>query len=243
MKVVFENGKKLYNTFKPAMRFLDEVTIKFKKEGIEIFQLDPSRIVLLQTIIPKSEFLAYDVQEEQKITVWCKDLYNALKNITKNSIITIMLEKDYLTIGIDDKDIIHLYKLPTINKEDWAKLDIPDLPFTVTSEVRGDVLKKAVRNITSDVVVFKASKDRLIIEDKVDDKYSVFKYSADLIYFSHYVEEDTRVPVVAYYGTSYIRDALSGVDKKDIVILRFGEEIPILLKYGYNKFLIAPRIV
>ena len=246
MRVVFEGADVFKKSIKAIGKIVDEGVFVFDEEGMKLRSTDPSKIAMVDFLLPRHAFREYDVPEPVKVGLNIDDILNALKRAKSSEEVHMGLTED------GSRFIIELigkarrrFVLPVLDVG-GAELPTPKLAFTATAKVIAEVLQNAFKDadafsshvtldVTSDAFTIKATgtKGEYVLELKRD----VHDALLDLT-----VSEPAR----ASYPLDYLQDMVGEVSKTAAVTVSLKTDAP--LKLGYNigdasfVYYLAPRI-
>jgi len=244
-EIVFDGAKDFADLIATASNLIDEAAFKFTEEGISMRAMDPSRVVLIDLNLPESIFSKYEVVEEETVGVNMDHFKKILKRgKNKDTLILRKGDDNFLEVTFEGT-ARRTFKLPLIEVE-TLELDLPELPFTATVVVLGDVLKEAVKDasLVSDAIKFMATENEFIMKAEGETNEVEIKLTLeDEGLLDLKVSENTA----SAYGISYLADMLKGIGKSDEVTIHFGNEMPLQMEYsirdeGKLVFLLAPRV-
>nr|3LX2_A Chain A, DNA polymerase sliding clamp 2 [Thermococcus kodakarensis]3LX2_B Chain B, DNA polymerase sliding clamp 2 [Thermococcus kodakarensis]3LX2_C Chain C, DNA polymerase sliding clamp 2 [Thermococcus kodakarensis] len=245
-EIVFDSAREFESLIATLEKFFDEAVFQVNMEGIQMRAIDPSRVVLVDLNLPEMLFSKYSVESEEAIAFDLKRFLKVLKLARSRD--TLVLRKggeNFLEVGLlGDENT--WFKLPLIDAN-TPEIEIPSLPWTVKAVVLAGALKRAVKaaKLVSDSIYFMATPEKLTFKAEGNDsevRTVLTMEDPGLLDLEHKMTKAKSA-----YGVAYLEDILRSLADADEVIIRFGFDIPLLLKYmvrdaGEVSFLIAPRV-
>ncbi len=246
MKAVFDGADVFKKSIKAIGKIVDEGVFVFDDEGMKLRSTDPSKIAMVDFLLPKQAFREYEVTETVKVGLNIDDILNALKRAKSTEEVHLSLSED------GSRFIVELigkarrrFVLPVLDIA-GAELPTPKLTFTASAKVMAEVIQNAFKDadafashvtldMTSDAFTIKASgtKGEYVLELKKD----VHDALLDLT-----VSEPAR----ASYPLDYLQDMVGEVSKTAAVTLSIKTDAPLKLGYSIGDasfvYYLAPRI-
>ncbi len=244
MRVVFEGADVFKKSMKAIGNIVDEGVFTFDDEGMKLRSTDPSKIAMVDFLLPKHAFREYEVEGETKVGLNIDEVMNALKRVKSSEEVHLSLEDGRFIIELVGK-AKRRFVLPVLDIG-GSELPTPKLSFTASSKVISEVLQNAFKDaevfsshvtIEMDSETFKVSASGARGEYVLELKKDVHDSLLDLA-----VSEPAR----ASYPLDYLQDMLSEVSKTAAVTIAIKTDAP--LKLGYNigdasfVYYLAPRI-
>jgi proliferating cell nuclear antigen len=244
MKVTYSNAKIMKAVIQSLSKLVDEATIKFKPEGIELEALDRAHIALIRLKFPKEMFSEYEVDQEFNFGFNTQYLLKIFKGIKR---------KEGISFEIESPEIVKLNILGAVVRSYNIKnLDVtpPEIPsvnleFEVNASLSSKGFNKAVQQISavSDSIIISATEDSIILkaegENKIEIEFSKENGSLQSI-------EITK-QAISSYSADYLNDILSLTTVSDYIVLSYAENKPIQLEFnieggGKVNYLQAPKV-
>ncbi len=246
MRAVFEGADVFKKSIKAIGNIVDEGVFVFDDEGMKLRSTDPSKIAMVDFLLPKHAFREYEVEGEVKIGLNIDDVLNALKRAKSSEEVHISLTED------GSRFIVELvgkakrrFVIPVLDIG-GAELPTPKLAFTASAKVMAEVVQNAFKDadafsshvtldLTPDTFTIKASgtKGEYVLELKKD----IHDALLDLT-----VSEPAR----ASYPLDYLQDMVKEVSKTAAVTVALKTDAPLKLAYNIGDasfvYYLAPRI-
>lgn len=238
-----------------------QIQLYFKKDGLNITELDINHVALIECNINTSFFKEYEIDEEIQFDINIKDYINILKKNKKMNI-------DRLEISFDNKDnkMINIFyksnakkgnvhKLSTIQRDN-NKIDVN--VFRELNPINSLSLNvETIPNIVEQALIYS---DQLDLDLDVDKKCLSFKSVGNMGEFEYNLEEDDEDIYEHSYKESinktsftltYLKNISNVSNLTDKIIIEFEFDKPIFFEFDLieknNVFgnifaVIAPRI-
>ena len=210
-----------------AATFSDKITFFVDVDGVKMRVLDSAKIALLDAMLPRSAFLAFDADGVGHVTVDAKSLLSILRR-AKSKGAELKYEDGQLVVTIAG---VHSFKIRTLEAS-VEEVPQPKVNHTATAYVDVEALREAV----IDARIIKADAAKLVAENNT----LTFKASNE----TKEVEvrlSDAMGTAASKYSLDYLAKALKAFDD-GIVEVRFADNAPLELANSYAKIFIAPRI-
>lgn len=208
---------------------LDEMTMKVSEEnGIQVKQMDESKIALLDVKIEPSNFKDIQAEETAKVKVRAGELKKALKNL-KDKEVTIEEQENKLVI----KGGNQRYEIPILSMESRDD-NIPEVDFDIEIEVDKSDLKKkiGIAGGFSNHLKFRANGD-LEIEAEEESAYR------DIV--KEDIEVDEEIEVM--FPISYLKNL---VPKMSEITMSLKSDCPLKMYSSEDGVVVesflAPRV-
>ncbi len=246
MKLVFEGADVFKKSIKAIGKIVDEGVFVFDDEGMKLRATDPSKIAMVDFILPKIAFREYSVEETVKVGLSIDEILDALKRAKSSEEVHMSLTED------GSRFVIELigkakrrFVLPVLDLA-GAEVPTPKLSFTATAKVLAEVVQNAFKDADafSSHVTIDMREDMLTISASGTKGEYVLELKKDV----HDALLDLTVsePSRASYPLDYLQDMVSEVSKAAAVTIAIKTDAP--LKLGYNigdasfVYYLAPRI-
>ena len=218
--------KEFLERLRAVLKIWDEPILRFGKEGLNIVEVDPAHVMMINTTIPAQDWEIYDI-DNRDFAINLELFVNVLKKLRDP-----FIELNIDDIGITINDKIRINEIEA-NKE---KRKIPKLTYDFEFSIERDKLKELIDTsaLYTDNLKF------LVEEDKV---YAISEN--DIIQMR---EEIGKVKLLTdakgkgTYSIDYLQNTI--VMKGDTVDIWFGVDKPIKIEYADKNtyYLIAPRL-
>ncbi|NON63391.1 DNA polymerase sliding clamp, partial [Acidianus sp. DSM 29099] len=124
MRAVYEDSSHIKSILIALARLVDEASIKFGKEGIELVAMDRAHISLIKLKIPKEGFKEYEIEEEINFGFNTQFLMKVISSARRNETIEFSAEDPSIVFIRIVGSIMKEFK---INNIDISQPDIPEL--------------------------------------------------------------------------------------------------------------------
>jgi len=246
MRAVFEGADVFKKSIKALSALVDEAEFVFDEEGMKLRATDPSKIAMVDFVLPRHAFKEYTVDGPVKVGLNLGDLEDALKKAKASEEVVLTLSED------GSRFILELvgkakrrFVLPVLDLG-GTELPVPKLAFTATVKMLAEVFQSALDDAdafsthvtlhaTEDTFSIKASgsKGEYVLELKKDVHDALLDLS---------VTEEAR----AMYPLDYLDDMVSQANRSAAITLSFKTDAPLKLTYAIGDanftYFLAPRI-
>lgn len=211
----------------PLVNFFDviyndsvEVNLKFSPENLKISLLNKGNVSFYNLEIGKDFFGEYLVDEVEEIPVYVEDLYKILKSATKDDVLYLESNENYLICRFEHDNNRRVFELPI----SYDYTDIPTMP-AIDYEGTFDILIDDIRQPSIDL-------DKIVKTNKfkIRTSESMMNIVAPLDAMTKYIQQvhiDSDVECVVIVDNKYIRELykLSKINK--VVTLSIGNSMPL----------------
>ena len=230
MKIRIDNKelKEIKDRLTAINKLIDEVNLKFKKDGMHIRQEDLPLVCVVDYHIPKEKFLVYEYDEDRKIGIDLRNLTEILKSVKKESIEIEIREDDIKITLISEYNRTFIINIIEVKDE---LPDIDNLKFETEAEISLKMIKRVIKEAKklNDWLDFETTNNKLKISNyKYDIKYNVE------------IDIKGTKPAKSRYAIDYLEKIFSV--KSEIAVLNFNTDYPLMVSYGDLKFILAPRV-
>ncbi len=247
MKLRFADARTWRYAMSAIGKIIDEAAYKVNEEGLRLRAIDPSRIVLVDFILPKDALIEFDIEKEETIGINMEDLTKILRRAVKGDELELKtLEAGSLAISFIGRGR-RTFIIPSLETtaEELPELNIE---FTVKTKVSPAVFRDTVKELEplSDAIEFNTVKDENKIiakasSDIAEAEIELSMESGALIEFE--ASEDAK----AIYTIDYLSDISAASQAAEEMLFEFGTGIPCKIEYklsygGKLIFYVAPRV-
>lgn len=220
--------------------YVPEVTIKADLNGLELINMDPANVALLQYILRPQDCQAYNIQEPLVFGLNTKQLYEILKQQKRTDQIKMQIIENSLYISVIGS-ITQDHKIPLLGLDPDRTAKIPELTFKASFDIEpkkfNDIIK-AADNI-SESLNFQAQKEYIEFwtVNELEQNLTI-RHNQDLG-FGIICEE----PQKAKYSTEYLKKLKTLKDFGQDLKISFCRDYPLQIEVK-NKgfiFILAPR--
>ncbi len=246
MKVVFEGADIFKKSVKALSALVDEGEFIFDEEGMKLRATDPSKIAMVDFLLPRHAFKEYDVEGPVKVGLNLGDLEDALKKAKASEEVTLSLSED------GSRFILELvgkarrrFVLPVLDLG-GTELPVPKLAFTATVKVLAEVFQSALDDADafSTHVTLHATPDAFSIRASGSKGEYVLELKRDV--HDALLEIDVSEESRAMYPLDYLEDMVAQANKSAAITLAFKTDAPLKLSYAIGDanftYFLAPRI-
>ncbi|AAY80622.1 DNA polymerase sliding clamp [Sulfolobus acidocaldarius] len=243
MKVKVVDALGFSYIFKTLSQYVSEATLLFGNDGFKVKGMDPSKVVYIDIFVPKDYFEEYNLENEMKIGVSLKDVNEVIKNVSKEDILYLELEKDKIMFTLDG-EYLRTFSLPVLSPDEVETPSINlEFPFraNILTSTFGDLLDE-FDQIGGDSIRFKAQNGKLYLSVMGDMGESIVELSLE----NGGLLESTGTDAESLYGLEHVSNTTKMRRPSDTLEIAFGSQLPLKLRYnlpkgGYADFYIAPR--
>lgn len=244
MRVSYDDIRDFKAIISALSKLVDEASIKFKPEGIELIAIDRAHISLIKLSIPKESFKEYDVQEEFSFGFNTQYL---------NKILGTSKRKESISFEATDPSSVTIKIIGALTRDyqvrnlDVSPPEVPELnlQFDVSASITSSGFKKAVNEIASvsDVVVIKADENGITLKSRGESNVEV-EFTKDM---GGLQEIELNKPVESAYSAEYLNDILVLTKLSGFTKLAFSEQKPLQLQFNMETggnviYLLAPQL-
>ena len=244
MEVVFDGAKDFADLMASIGSFVEEAAFRIDEEAMTFRAMDPSRVVMIDLELPAFVFSKYDVRNSETIGLNMEKFLKVLKLAKSKDTLILRKSPNSLEVILHGEEVLK-FRLPLIDAEEFD-VEMPELPFTVEAVLLGVGFKRAIKAaaLVSDSVRFIGTQGKLVLKAVGDDtEVETVLTLEDEVLLDLTIEKDAKTAC----GLNYLEDIAKKLSDGQELFLKFGEYIPLLLKYpvrdeGSLTFLIAPRV-
>lgn len=243
MRVVYDNAMDFKAIIEALSKMVDEASLTFSQEAMELSAIDRAHISLIKLRFPKEAFKEYDVTGQFRFGFNSQYMLKVLKSAKK---------KEQLEIESEDLSKINLRILGstirdfTISNIEVSASEIPEInfQFDVKAKVVSSAFKKAVSQIyaVSDSVQFNATENSLTLRSTGESDVEV-EFTKDM---ESLQEISIEKPVSSTYSAEYLNDVLVLTKLSGFIAVLFSEQKPLQLEFNTDNggsvvYLLAPQ--
>ncbi|MEA2089439.1 MAG: proliferating cell nuclear antigen (pcna) [Thermoproteota archaeon] len=246
-QITTTNPRFLKNTLTTINTLIEEATFNITPETIQLRAMDPSRVAMINLMIPKTNFDQYVCDEPTKLCINITELQKLLKGAKTNETITLKLDPKTARLQITiTGNYTRAFNMPTLEAAQ-EEVPTPKVTFTVTAKLTTQGLNQAISDaqLVSDHVKIEADNEKLTLNAKGDlmgANIELQKGSDALL------DLQTTQQAKAIYSLSYLTDIIKAASAaSEIATLQFANDMPIKIDFQQQKeakltFYLAPRI-
>ena len=242
-QVTFKNGIMFKQMIEVCKEIVQDVTMCFCNNGIELNAMDNAHVALLHLNISKDMFSHYSVFRETKISLSLKHLFSILKCLKDKYELTLCYKNDNkLKIMMESKDNKrYTFELNLFQMEHTPLVPPdtkPDAYFEMESASFSDTLKNLSNIFGGSEVIIQAKNDFCLFKTKGDVGSVEYVELLDVI--------QCVKPIEMRFSLKYLLMFAKACIFHDTVKIIMFEEEPIQVRYEIQKdcylgFFLAPR--
>ena len=242
MKLTIADPRYLRDSISVISELVNEVSIKFDKDGMEIIAMDPANVAMVVFRLLSSAFVEYDIKQDISFNVNLENFKQILKRAKPNDNISLDLDEDLNRLNIsligDSKRNFSMSLLDAGDKEQ----KVPSLNFSAKILINSLNFNELIEDmgIVGESVNFEVKDGKLIVHS--DGNFGSGK--AEVL-----TSGDTKIEGVgkARYSLEYLRKIAKGGKLSDNIILEFSKDYPLKVEYKVVDKLVlatilAPRV-
>lgn len=246
MRLRFTDARTWRYVIAAISKIVDEAAYKFKDDGLRLKAIDPSRIVLVDFIVPRNALSEYEIEKEEVVGVDMEDFAKILRRAVKGDELELKtLEAGRLAVSFLGRGI-RTFIIPSleISVEEIPELNIQ---FTVKTKFPPSVFRDLVKELepVGDHIEFITVKDEQKIIAKTTSDIAEVEIDAS-IENGALLEIEANEDARAIYSIDYLSDIVSASQAAEEVVFEYGTGIPCKIEYilpygGKLIFYVAPR--
>jgi len=228
-------------------KFIEIGLLIVDDNGLVFKAMDPSRVSLVEFLIPKESFDEFEIEGEAKIMINVEDLAKILRTSEKDDRITLEWGENTLSLIFERKGIPRTFIIPLqLDAEIEA---IPELKLELknTFKVMGVTLYEGITSIedVGDVLRFETGENELHMKSISDlgEAEIVFDLNSGTL-----LEAEVNEPNISVsYGLEYFSYIKQAIKMAETVTIMLGSEMPCQLildlpQGAKMNYYVAPRI-
>lgn len=242
MKISLIDPRYLRDSISVISELVNEVNIKFDKDGIEIIAMDPANVSMIVFRLLSSAFSEYDIKRGHSIKVNLENLKQVLKRARPDDNIILDLDEDLNKLNISlvgggNRNFSLSLLDPGENEH-----KVPDLKFTARVSTNSLNFSELIEDmgIVGESVNFEVKEGKLLVHS--DGNFSSGK--AEMI-----SSGDTKIEGVgkARYSLEYLKKIIKGSKLADVMSIEFAKDYPLKVEFKVLDKLrlatiLAPRV-
>ncbi len=246
LRLVFSDARQWRYLVETFSALIDEACFIATPEGIKLRALDPSRIAMIDFLLPPEAFEEYECDAETRIGVNFDDFKKIMKRGTSKDKLELEVTEEGKRLKVRFRGrALRTFSLPILDLG-AEELPVPRVPFTVTAKVLSDAVKDAIKDasIVSDYVRFESTEDKFSIKASSDRGSVEVEFTQES---GSLIELDVKEPSRASYSLDYLSDMMKATALSDILTIEFATNKPVALTFdlpggGRLTFYLAPRM-
>jgi len=227
-------------------KFIDTGIARVTNDGFNFKALDPSKVVLIEFVIPKESFEEFDLGDKESVDIpfSVEDLTKILRTAGKDDKIALEVRHNKLNVILITKGVERIFTLPLLTLE---VEEIPELSLELKNRFKfmGPLYYEILNSIEDlgDIIKLKAEDEKLIISSVSD--LGEAEINLDLESGTLLEAEVNEAGEVAY-GMGYLSNLKQVGRISDTVLVEFSAGMPCHLDFelaqgARMKTYVAPR--
>ncbi|RLF24543.1 MAG: proliferating cell nuclear antigen (pcna) [Thermoprotei archaeon] len=245
LKLIFSEAKQWKYLVDTLSRLIDEASFIATPEGLRLRALDPSRIAMVDFVMPSEAFEEYLCDGEVRIGVNFDEFKKIMKRgSAKDKLELEVSEERRLKVRFRGR-AVRTFSLPILELG-AEELPTPRISFTVEAKLLSDAVKDAIKDaeIVSDYVKFETGEECLLMKASSDRGSVEVEFTRDS---GSLIEIDIKEPSYAAYSLDYLSDMMKAYQLSDILTIEYATNKPLALTFdlpggGRLTFYLAPRM-
>ena len=246
VKFLFPDAKEWRYLIQSLATIIDEANFIATEEGLRLRALDPSRIAMVDLLIPREAFEEYEIEDsEVKIGVNFDDLDKIIRRGKADERVRFEVEENRLKIVFAGR-AERAFSLPLLDIVS-EELPSPKVTFAVKAKMLSDTLRDVLKDaeLVSDTIRMIGEESMLKIQAKSDKGEVEAKFTLES---GSLLEYEVSEPSTALYGLSYLTDIVGKAYRvSDIATIEFATNKPLSLSFnitesGVLRYYLAPRM-
>ncbi len=227
--IELKNAGFLKASIEALSSFIPEGNFRFNEKGVHFRAIDPSQVVLVDYLIDRSAFDAFDVEPS----------FVGINLFELNKIISRAMPEDKLTLGLSESEMkIGLkgemersFRLPLLDIAE-GELKLPEAKYDAQVEISAHLLKEALKDaaLFSSSVVLKTKGDKFFLESK-GPAGALNVSSAQ----AKGVKVKSKEEVVSKYSLTYLQNIVKEAGSDSTVLLELRTDAPMKASYSIGK--------
>ena len=242
MKLTIADSRYLRDSISVISELVNEVNIKFDKDGLEIIAMDPANVAMIVFRLLSSSFIEYDVKNEHNMTVNLEMLKQVLKRARPEDSISLELDEDLNKLNIHLKgESIRNFSLGLLDASDKEQ-KVPILKFSAKITTNCLNFNELIEDmgIIGESVSLDVKDGKLIIHTEGNTSSG----KAEVLSGSNIKIEGNGK---ARYSLEYLKKIIKGSKLADEMSLEFAKDYPLKVEYKVLDRLrlatiLAPRV-
>ncbi|MHA1880180.1 MAG: hypothetical protein ACTSYG_07260 [Candidatus Heimdallarchaeota archaeon] len=225
---------------------LDEANFIASKRGIELRSLDPSRVAMVDLVLPAKCFENYSIVNNCRLGIKIDEMKQIMNRSKANDCLEAFLTKEGLfTLRFYD-EIERLFSISLLALEE-NNFPEPNVATKAEVTIQVSTLQEALKDaaaVNGDYLQFHATKDKLAITASSETKALETIIEKDANFVQNFkVNENCQ----GTYSLFYLEKILKKMKPNELVKIVFSSQSPIvlstnLLLHGEISFFLSPRI-
>ena len=244
--IVMNDAIQVKNLLKTINVLVDEATFKLTPQGLTLRAMDPSRVAMIDIVIPRESCEEHLCTEEMKFC-FSIDRYlgKTLKNITKNDAIRLDIQTgivDKMNTRLSSK-LSRQFSMPLLEASE-EEIPTPQINFMYSAKLVLENVNTLLKDL-DDYVQIMGTQDSLTFEQKsdIEDFTSTLQKGDDTV-----LNIEAKEEAKAKYSVSYLKEILKALSQLTYIIeVSYSTNMPMRISaelehLGTVNFYLAPRI-
>ncbi len=247
MKLLFADARLWRYLIAATGKFVEVGLLEVNDDGLKFKAMDPSRTALVELIIPKEGFDAFEVSESTKLVLNIEDMSKIMRTAEKDDRIGIDWDQSSITFMFERRGVPRYFRLP-LQSEATAE-EIPELSieYKNTYKVGGSVLHEAVKAIEDVGEVLKVSGNEKSLKLQSISDLGEAEIVLDLEKGTLDEASVENPGFSVTYGMEYLSYMKQPIKLADTVVIHVDTDMPLHLELNYVQgakvnYYVAPRV-
>jgi len=226
---------------------VDEASFNTTPDGLNLREMDPSHVAMVEFEWPKSVFDEYVCDEAMKLCVNIREMLRLLRRVRKGGTLELTLAegKNRLNMRLSD-GYLKTFSVPTLEPLS-EEVPTPNVTFDVKARVTTSFLRDTIEDAStvSDNIRLEMTKEKLIMRAEG----SLGSVSIELEEGSESaLGFEVKKEAKATFSLSYLNDIIKAASQSSsVATVEFSTDMPIRLNFelpnkGKLLYYLAPRI-
>lgn len=243
MELILENPSILKKSMEIISDVVLEGTVVFKPDYMELVALNSNNVVMVIFRLLSTNFEAYDIKEEKKVSLSLEHLSSVLKSFDDKSKLRLILDDEQKLKIVSEGKNKKEFELSLIDYADDNIQKVPSLAFPIKVVSSSVDFTNAVNDLgfIEEGVSFKVEKDIFSIEGRTNSMSGrvEFKENVD-------VKVEDNKDRHCRYSMEYLKKFTKADKIVKTVELQFSDDYPLKIEYKVVDklllgFILAPR--
>lgn len=245
MKLVVADAAALKSAIDSVVNLVEEGVFDIKKDGVYLRAMDPSQISMINFTMPKSAFVEYNLEEEQKVGLNITQLSNVLSRGKHGEKAELSVDEGRLHIVFISDKKKRSFKIPLLEIGEGQQRE-PKIESGTFVKINADALKEALKDakLLSSHVKLSLAEHAFVVEVKGesgDARAEFEKGNAEIVEMKM-----AGGPARAAFPLQYLEDLVKASNAATHITLYLGTDKPLKLEYelagAKATYYLAPRI-
>ena len=227
MRITFADAKTWRYVIRSISKFIETGVAKVTEDGFRFKALDPSKVILLDFIIPRESFEEFDLggKESVDIPFNVEDLTKILRTASKDDKISLGIERNKLNVALITKGVERVFTLPLLTLEMEEVPELSGLELKNKFRMLGPTYYDVINSIEDlgDMIKLKGAEDKLIIMSISDLGEAEIDLDIESGTLTEVIVEE---PGEASYGMEYFSNLKQVGRVAETVLIEFSTAMP-----------------